>query len=96
MLGDQSVDRFEVQINEGEYRGGLFELERVTTFHVVDLKNGQVRLELHGVMSASLDTNTGGWGEPVFFGVVEVILTDDGHHVLVKYHDGVTETILIP
>lgn len=95
-MDDKSEQRFEVQVEEGDYRGGLFELERVTTHRVIELNSNQVRLELTGEMNASLDSNTGGWGEPVFYGVAEVSLTDDGHHVLVTYHDGRTEILPIP
>lgn len=89
-------EQFEVQVEEGDYRGGLFELELVTTFRVVELKSHQIRLEMTGEMNASLDSNTGGWGEPVFYGVAEVKLTEDGHRVLVTYHNGRVETLPIP
>lgn len=91
-----SFERFEVQIEEGDFRGGLFELERVTTFRVVEMNSGITRLELRGEMNASLDSNTGGWGEPVFFGVAEVTLNDDGRHVRVVHHDGHSEILTIP
>lgn len=95
-MDDQPTEHFEVQLEEGDYRGGLFELERVTIFRVVEVNSEETRLELRGEMNASLDSNTGGWGEPVFYGVADVILTEDGHNVLVSYHDGRTEILPIP
>jgi hypothetical protein len=95
-MDDQPDTSFKVQIEEGDYRGGLFELERVTIFRVVEVNSEETRLELRGEMNASLDSNTGGWGEPVFYGVADVILSDDGHHVLVTFQDGHTEIMPIP
>jgi len=45
-MDEQPFKRFEVQVDKGDYRGGLFELERVTIFRVVELTSGITRLEL--------------------------------------------------
>lgn len=95
-MDGSAEERFEVQIDEGDYRGGLFELERVTTFRVVEVNSSQTRMEFQGEMSASLDSNTGGWGEPVFYVIAAVTLTDDRHHVLVINHNGHADILPIP
>jgi hypothetical protein len=94
-MDEQPVKRFEVQVDKGDYRSELFELERVTTFRVVELTSGITRLELQGEMNASLDPDTGSWGNP-FYGVTELKLIDDGRNALVTYHDGHAETLPIP
>lgn len=45
-MDEQPFKRFEVQVDKGDYRGGPFELERVTTFRVIELTSGIMRLEL--------------------------------------------------
>jgi hypothetical protein len=92
----QGIERYTIQIEEGDYRGDLYELERVTTFRLINSYDGQVILELQGEMSASLDRESGLWSDPVFSGVAEMAITEDGTHVRVHYHDGQEEILQIP
>lgn len=89
------TDRFRVEIETGSFTGGLYELEQVTIYRVVDVDNGQIRLELHGALSASLDKDTSSWGTVVYSGVVGVTPTEDARGVVVRYHDGREEFILL-
>lgn len=79
----------------GAFGGGLYELEQVTIHRVVDAESELVLLEFYGVMNASLDSDTGGWGTAVYSGVAAITLSDDQRSVLVCYYDGREESISI-
>ncbi len=79
---------FVVQVEEGPPHGGLYELEQTTIHRVVDMRTGEVILAFEGVLTASLSRETGLWEEAQLSGVREVVVTDDGCVLIVRYHDG--------
>lgn len=60
---EQHRAQVEVQVEEGAPRGGLYELEQTTYFHVLDTQSGQVVMTFQGEMEASLSTDTGMWDD---------------------------------
>ena len=94
--GDSKPHSYHVDIQAGLYRGGLFELEQVTTFNVLDDTTGEVRLTLEGLMSASFDKESGMWGEAFYSGVSGLSINADGTSVSARYFDGREETLPIP
>jgi len=95
-MGEQQTSRFEVQVEEGAPRGGLYELEQTTYYRVVERESREVVMAFQGEMEASLSTTTGMWDGYRFSGVCEVTIADDERSVQVRYHDGHEETRPIP
>lgn len=91
-----AVGRFQVVVEEGAPRGDLYELERRTTFRVVDRHRDQVVATFEGTMEASLSRDTGLWDDYSFSGVCEVAIAADERFVHVKYCDGHEEWVPLP
>jgi len=89
----QQSARFEVVVEEGSPRGGLYELRQTTYYKVVDRCSGQVVMTFEGQMEASLSTATGTWDDYRASGVREVSIEPDEQSVVVKYCDGSEETV---
>ncbi|TFH15899.1 hypothetical protein E4H04_07525 [Candidatus Bathyarchaeota archaeon] len=90
------MKRFEVRMVEGPPRGGLYELEQTTYFHVVDLQADEILLKFQGEMEASLSRDTGLWEDHRYSGVCEVVISPDEKTALVKYHNGNQEFVALP
>ena len=95
-MSDPAARRFGVVVEEGEPRGGLYELEVTTYYRVVDGWSGQVILTFEGCLEASQSRDDGMWAEYGVSGVREVSVAPDEQSVLVKYHDGREEIVLLP
>jgi len=95
-MGKQGADRFEVVVEQGSSRGDLYELEQKTYYQVVDRHSNQIMLVFESLMEASLSTSTGLWDDYRFTGVCEVSIAPDEQSVIVKYHDGLVETVPLP
>jgi hypothetical protein len=95
-MTEPTSGRFEVVEEQGSPRGDLFELEQKTYYHIVDRHTDEVILTFEALMEASLSRDTGMWDDYVFTGVSEVIIAPDEWSVIVKYHDGREEALLLP
>lgn len=92
-MSEQAQQRFEVVVEEGIPRGGLYELEQTTYYLVIDRHTGHTVLIFEGKLEASLSTETGMWDGHHTSGVIDVIVAEDERSVLVSYHDGHQETL---
>ena len=88
--------RYEVVEEKGSPRGDLYELEQRTTYYVVDTRTDEVIMAFEELMEASLSTDTGMWDDYFFSGAREVSIAPDAQSVIVKYHDGLEETLPLP
>jgi len=70
-------DRWEVRVKEGPPRGGLYELEQDTFFHVIDRWDGRRVKTFTGHYDASF-TGEGRWGEGFSSGVRQVVIDEEG------------------
>jgi len=95
-MSDQVERRFKVVVEEGVPRGGLYELEQTTYFHVVDRHTDQTVLTFEGRLDASLSTETGLWDDYRISGVSEISIAEDDRSVLALYCDGREETVPLP
>ncbi len=95
-MEEQIPGRFEVVVKEGSPRGGLYELEQVTYYHVVDRRSNQIVMTFRGEMEASLSTSSGLWDDYHFSGVSEVTIAPDERSIIVKHHDGREESVPLP
>ena len=89
-------DRFEVVEEVGAPRGDIFELEQMTYYHVVDRRSDEIIMTFERLMEASLSRDTGLWDDYLFTGVGEVVIAPDQRSVIVKYLDGLEETLPLP
>jgi hypothetical protein len=81
---------------QGSPRGDLYELEQKTYYHVVDRHSEEIVVTFESLMEASLSRDTGMWDDYVFTGASEVIIAPDEQSVIIKYHDGLEETLPLP
>ncbi|OPZ15137.1 MAG: hypothetical protein BWZ10_01785 [candidate division BRC1 bacterium ADurb.BinA364] len=88
--------RFVVRVEEGPPRGGLYELEQTTYFHVVDTRTNLPAMTFLGELEASLSAETGLWENYRCSGVREAAIAPDGRSVLVRRFDGSEETVGLP
>jgi len=95
-MSEQAIGRFEVVEKKGSPRGDLYELEQRTTYHVVDRHTEEIIMTFESLMEASLSRDNGMWDDYVFTGASEVSITPDEQWVIVKYHDGLEETLPLP
>lgn len=89
------MGRFQVQVQEGNAHGGLYELEQTTFYQVVDTLSGEVVMVFEGEMEASLG-QVGLWDDYHFSGVEQVMIAPDEQSVIVRYYDGHEETVPLP
>lgn len=95
-MSDHLAARFVILEETEPPRGDLYELEQVTRYLVLDISLDEVVLTFEGRMSASLDRETGMWGEAAYDGVRQVILLEDEPAVLVRYFDGTESVVDLP
>jgi hypothetical protein len=95
-MSEQAQHRFEVVVEEGVPRGGLYELEQTTYYLVIDRHTGHTVLIFEGKLEASLSTETGMWEGFHLSGVREVGIAEDGRSALVRYGDGREERVPLP
>lgn len=87
---------YRVEIEEPPISDGLFEMVRTTIYRVVDTKDDKVLSEVSGEMSASLDREMESWGSADYNSAAAgITLSDDGCSILIQYHDGREEYLLI-
>lgn len=84
---------YRVECEEGPFQGGLYELERLTTFSVNHNAANEVVMTFEGRLSASLDKDSDTWGEASLTGVSGIMLNPDETCVTVLYFDGHKENI---
>ena len=82
-------------VEEGPPRGGLHALEQTTYHRVVDTRTQEVVMTFCGEMEASFSATTGSWEDYRWSGVREVAVAPDERTVIVKYHDGREETVVL-
>jgi len=95
-MSEPEPGRFEVVVEKGSPRGDLYELEEKTYYHVVDRQSQKIIMTFEGLMEAYLSRDTGLWDDYTFSGAEEVRIAPDGLAVIVRYHDGVEETVPLP
>ncbi len=87
--------RFAVFVEEGPPRGGLYALEQTTYHRVVDTRTQEVVMTFRGELEASFSATTGTWEDYRVSGVREVVMAPDARSVIVKYHDGREESVVL-
>jgi hypothetical protein len=95
-MDEQEAGRFEVIVESGAPRGDLYELEQRTYYQVVDRQSKRIVLVFESLIEAILSRDTGTWDDYRFTGVHEVSIAPDEQSVIVKYHDGLEETVPLP
>lgn len=95
-MDEPQAGRFVVVEEEDLPRGGLYELEQVTWYRVVDTRSGQVVLVLQGLAEASFSPETGSWDDYRWSGARAVAIAPDEQSVVVHYHDGRVEIVALP
>lgn len=88
--------QFIVRVEDGPDHGDLYELEKTTYHHVVDVATQKTVMTFEGRLSASLSRSTGQWEDYQYGGVCEVIIAPDAAVVVVKYYSGQEETAPLP
>ncbi len=88
--------RFKITVEDEPPHGALFELEQTTVFRVVDVRTNEVIMTYRGMMEASLDPETGRWGEYQLSGVSGLTIAADERTIIVKYYDGREDLITLP
>ena len=88
--------RYQVREEKGSPRGGLFELEQKTYYHIFDRYSEEIVMTFESLMEASLSRENGAWDNYEFSGVSEVIISPDDQSVTVRYHDGLEDTLPLP
>jgi hypothetical protein len=87
---------FEVRVDEGPARGGLFEYEQTTYYHVVDLRSNEVVMTFESETTARSTASGGHWTDHNHTGVAEVAVAPDQRSVRVRYHGGWEESVALP
>lgn len=95
-MNENLEKRYFVLVDQQPPTGGLYELEQITRFLVIDKFQEKILLNFTGKMSASLDRDTGLWGECSYEGASDVNLSDDDSSVVVNWHDGSESTFCLP
>jgi hypothetical protein len=91
-----SAGRFRVTVEEAPPRGGVYELEQTTCYHVVDTQTGEVVITFQGGLRASLRRDTGQWDDYTCSGTSNVVIAPDGASVVVTDRDGRDEVVALP
>lgn len=95
-MSKQPVRRFKIKVEEGTGHGDLYELEKTTYYHIVDVRSQSIVMTFEGGMSASLSKTTGQWEDFQYEGVRKVVIVSNGQSALIKYYDGREETVPLP
>ncbi|MFL7792856.1 MAG: hypothetical protein AB8I69_12000 [Anaerolineae bacterium] len=95
-MSEQRTGRFEIMIEEGSPHGDLYELVQTTYYRVVDTNSQEGVMTFQSDMEASLGRENGMWADHSLSGVQEVTLAPDRQSVVVKYCDGLEETVPLP
>lgn len=95
-MPEPASDRFQVLVEDEAPRGGLYELEQVTCYRVVDHHSNEVIMTFCGLLEASLSADTGMWDDFRSTGVRDVAITPDGLAVVAQFADGRVEIHRLP
>jgi len=95
-MDESQIGRFQVVVEEDPPHGGLYELEQVTKYLVVDAQSGQVVRAFQGLMEASFSALDGSWDDYRWSGVCAVVVAADDQSIAVRYHDGRVEIEGLP
>ena len=82
-------------VEEGPPRGGLYVLEQTTYHRVVDTRTQEVVMTFRGELEASFSATTGTWEDYRVSGVRAVVMAPDARSVIVRYHDGREESVVL-
>ena len=95
-MPEPASGRFQVLVEDEAPRGGLYELEQVTCYRVVDRHSNEVFMTFRGQLEASLSADTGMWDDFRSTGVRDVAITPDGLVVVAQFSDGRVEVHRLP
>lgn len=87
------MSRYRIHVEEGPEHGDLFELEQTTWHRVIDTRTGEVVMTFEEEMSARL--GSGAWEGHERGGVREVRIGEDDRSVIVTYHGGREERVVL-